>query len=527
MAEQRPADPRKQNDGLSRRKFLQVTGGAGAGLILAACAPGTPEESPTEAAVGDTTSPASTPTSTEPVTIRWIDAQAGPASYNERVFAQFMEEHPNVTVEYTLVPVAELATSIQAFLQSDDPPDIFAVPNFAAAMQLISQGVAQPLDPYVTSEWINSFPPGTFIEGGMMFDGGIYSYPHSGTRQCEGIFWYNADVFEMAGLDPDRGPETWDELRDFSTQIRDAGGGQAFGLVLQGKLAVSVGHLATVLATSSGDAFGPIGGGRSTIGGIDWRTGEYAFSSERYIEAIDFLRSMETDGLLFPGWPSLSPQDAMQRLAQGNAGMFSWGSYVVGQLANSADYPEFPLRFSPPPTANGERHHLNTDLALPRLLLHADSKAPDVAAELIMFRSSPEYFKGYVEEVQVQPAPLPEVNQTANVSDQFKAAADFFDEWIRIQPLTAGKNPEQSKVLLEMKPVEPDFGQIITAAIAGEISDPAAALSDLDSQLTAERTRAIEAVNAEGGDVHEDDWVFPNWDPSQDYDDSFYADLSS
>lgn len=517
MTEQRPESSGRS--GISRRRFLGLAGGASAAVILGGCSQGTPQTGSTGA--GGT----ATQGGSDPVTLRWVDSQAGPKSYNEKVFAEFEKQHPNVKVEYTLVPVAERAAAVQAFLQSDDPPDIFAAPSDEAARQMIAEGVVQPLDPYVTEEWKETFPPATFIEGAMMFNGEIYSYPHSGTRQSEGLLWYNKAAFEQAGLDPEQPPATWDELRDFSSRIVDAGGGQAFGLVLQGKLTISVGHLATVLATASGGAFGPIGGGRSTTGGIDWHTGEYVFSSDRYVEAVEFLRSLDADGLLFPGWPSLSPQDAMQRLAQGNAGMFSWGSYVVGQLENAGNYPDFPLGFAPPPTADGSRHHLNTDVALPSLLLHADSKAPEAAGQLIMFRSSREYFEGYVEEVQVQPSPLPEVNEQADVTPEFKAAASFFEEWIRFQPLPAGQNPDQSKVLLEMKPVEPNFHQIITAAISGEIADPRAALRELDDKLTADRERAIAAVRDSGSDVSVDDWVFPNWDPSEDYDADFYAEL--
>ena len=184
----------------------------------------------------------------EEITVRWVDAMAGPAEYNRTWFEAYEQQHPNVTIEYTLVPVAELDQTIQLYLQSDTPPDVFA--TTVPAGQLVEQEIVQPLDPYVTEEWKSHFPSDIWIEGGLVFDGSIFSYPHSGTRQSEGLLWYNKDLFRTAGLDPERPPATWAELREYARQITEAGNGQYYGLALPGKLPVSVGHFASVMATS-------------------------------------------------------------------------------------------------------------------------------------------------------------------------------------------------------------------------------------------------------------------------------------
>jgi multiple sugar transport system substrate-binding protein len=35
-------------------------------------------------------------------------------------------------------------------------------------------------------------------------------------------------------------------------------------------------------------------------GSIDWKTGEYAYASDPYVNAVEFLSSMQKDGSLFP-----------------------------------------------------------------------------------------------------------------------------------------------------------------------------------------------------------------------------------
>ncbi|MGH7348546.1 MAG: ABC transporter substrate-binding protein [Candidatus Rokuibacteriota bacterium] len=512
---------RQSSPGLSRRRLLKIATGSAFALPIAACFQPQQGAAPTPTAgatAGATAAPTSSPRG--PVTIRWVDAQAGPANYNRSWYERYQEMHPNVKIEYTLVPVAEASRTIQLFLQSDTPPDVFADTG-VPAVSLIANKVVQPIEPYVTKEWKDTFPPETWLEGGMVFEGQAYSFPHSGTRQSEGVLFYNKDVFRKAGLDPEKPPATWAELREYSRQITEAGKGQFYGMIYSGRLPQQVGQFATVMATSSGSAFGPIGGGRATTGGIDWTTGDYAYSRDLYAEAVELLRQLDQDGSVFPGWASLSPQDAMARMAQGVAGMFAWGSYVVGQL-RTGNYPEFDYGFAPPPTKGSQRFHLNTDPALPGLYLNAQSKAPDVVGELIMFRSSPEYFKGYVEQVGVQPSPLPDVDAAANVQPQFAGALKFFNDWVRYQPMPTIRNTQQTQVALEMKQVQPNFAGRILAGVAGE-ADIRASLRQYDQLLTAERARAIEAVKAKGADVSTDDWVFRNWTRSKDYGDADYS----
>ncbi len=84
------------------------------------------------------------------------------------------------------------------------------------------------------------------------------------------------------------------------------------------------------------------------------------------------------------------------------------------------------------------------------------------------------------------------------------------------------RNPQVADVITEMKPITPNVGDIIMGAFSGAITDLRGALKTYNDAVTAERARAIAAVQARGGKVSKQDWVFANWDPARDYTPDMY-----
>jgi len=99
------------------------------------------------------------------------------------------------------------------------------------------------------------------------------------------------------------------------------------------------------------------------------------------------------------------------------------------------------------------------------------------------------------------------------------------EAWMRLAPDPAVRNPDVAQVRLELRPVSPDLGELVQGVLVGQVSDAAAALQDLQDRASAELDRAIAAAQEQGADVSRDDWVFPNWDPTQDYSEDRYAEL--
>ena len=109
-----------------------------------------------------------------------------------------------------------LDKALTAF-NAGSPPD-FAVMDAPNLLTFLSIGAIVPLDEYVEQEggqaYLDGFTPG-FLKVGQ-YDGKLWSIPF---QRSTPILYYNKDFFREAGLDPDRPPQTWDELVEYSQKL--------------------------------------------------------------------------------------------------------------------------------------------------------------------------------------------------------------------------------------------------------------------------------------------------------------------
>jgi multiple sugar transport system substrate-binding protein len=94
---------------------------------------------------------------------------------------------------------------------------------------------------------------------------------------------------------------------------------------------------------------------------------------------------------------------------------------------------------------------------------------------------------------------------------------------MRLGPMVTVRNPDVAQVALERRPLTPDFGELMQGMLAGQVSDPKAAMEDLASRSNAELERAIKAAQDKGANVSRDDFVFADWDPNEEYTEDKYA----
>jgi multiple sugar transport system substrate-binding protein len=106
------------------------------------------------------------------------------------------------------------------------------------------------------------------------------------------------------------------------------------------------------------------------------------------------------------------------------------------------------------------------------------------------------------------------------VHPTFRSAAQMMTDTIHLAPSAVVRNPDVSRVAAAMKPVHPNLGEIVAGVMTGDVPDARKALTELSGKLEAEREKAIQTVNAEGGEVSVDDWAFPDWTRGTDYEQS-------
>ncbi|GGX88131.1 ABC transporter substrate-binding protein [Litchfieldella qijiaojingensis] len=145
--------------------------------------------------------------------------------------ADFEAEHPDISVDAIYAGNYD-DTRVRAMsaVEAGDAPQL-SVMFSIDLYELIEQNVIVPFDDLVQNgeegEWLDSFYP-ALMENGRL-DGKTYGIPF---QRSTIVFYWNKDAFEAAGLDPERPPETWEEMAEMGAAIREASGGEQWGVMV-------------------------------------------------------------------------------------------------------------------------------------------------------------------------------------------------------------------------------------------------------------------------------------------------------
>ncbi|MFF4272036.1 ABC transporter substrate-binding protein [Streptomyces sp. NPDC001536] len=146
-------------------------------------------------------------------------AKADRAFFEEDV-AAFERQNPDIdVVAHDAFPCQDPKT-FDAKLAGGQMEDVFYT-YFTDAKHVVDIGQAADLTPYVKE--LKSYDTiQQQLRDVYTVDGKVYGIPRTGYSM--GLI-YNRALFEKAGLDPDRPPATWDELRDAAKKIAALGDG--------------------------------------------------------------------------------------------------------------------------------------------------------------------------------------------------------------------------------------------------------------------------------------------------------------
>lgn len=139
-----------------------------------------------------------------------------------RVIEELVEEfnitHPEIKVEAVYAGnYSQCLQKTQSAWKAGNPPEV-AILAAVHSLTLARTGTIEPLDKFVEESdgekfWSDFFP--AFRED-VTLEGKIWSLPSQRSVQ---VFYYNADLFKKAGLDPDKAPVTWDELVSYAQKL--------------------------------------------------------------------------------------------------------------------------------------------------------------------------------------------------------------------------------------------------------------------------------------------------------------------
>lgn len=174
--------------------------------LWTACAKTQPAEAPT------TSAGAQPPAGEEPAVLRvWITWGDNPAQIQE-LFNGYATA-ANVKVEVNS-PVED--DKVIAALSGSQPPDILVLGGPDSVAMWVNEGLVAALDDLIATHNIDVediYPP-MLAQG--RYQGKLYAVPWG--TDTYGLYW-NKDLFEEAGLDPEKPPQTMEELFEYANKL--------------------------------------------------------------------------------------------------------------------------------------------------------------------------------------------------------------------------------------------------------------------------------------------------------------------
>jgi sn-glycerol 3-phosphate transport system substrate-binding protein len=190
------------------------------GMLLTACAQATEAPASEEQMTEEPIMTEEPPASTGPVEITFWHAMSGSrADVIAAMADRFNQANPGVklSTEYT-GSYAETLTKALAAYRTGQPPTIVQVYE-VGTQTMLDSGAIVPVYPLNQGEvdWNDIVQP---IMKYYSVQGNLYCMPFNSSTA---MLYYNKDMLEAAGLDPEDPPETWAEVEEYSLAVIDAG----------------------------------------------------------------------------------------------------------------------------------------------------------------------------------------------------------------------------------------------------------------------------------------------------------------
>lgn len=157
--------------------------------------------------------------------ITWWHAMGGELGQKLEGVAQAFNE---TQTDYRVTPVfrgtyPETMTSAIAAFRAGEQPHIVQIFDVGTGTMMGADSAIYPAHQLMKDHG-KAFNPEEFLEVVVGYytdpEGNMLSFPFNSSTP---ILYYNKEIFETAGLDPEQPPQTWGQLEEFSRKIMDSG----------------------------------------------------------------------------------------------------------------------------------------------------------------------------------------------------------------------------------------------------------------------------------------------------------------
>ncbi|MFD1608226.1 extracellular solute-binding protein [Oceanobacillus luteolus] len=420
-------------------------------LLLAACS-GDDDDGSSETDGAEGTSDEATEGEDGEITLEyWQYSFDSKVSLMDELIKEFEEANPGIKVKQTNFPYDQYNEQVAVQVPAGRGPDVINL-FYGWVPTYVDAGYLQPLpqDAFPHEEIESEFFP--LVEATKM-DGEYWTIP---TAVRTLALFYNKDLFEEAGLDPDSPPTTWEELEEYAVKLTKAD---------------SNGRL-----EQSGMAWEPAQQGHQWLrDGLTRQAGGEVLSEDRKeviwgddpagLEAFKYWLSFPTDlGTSEQGFYT----DDVTAFVTEKAAMNVDGSFRIGTLQNDA--PD--LNYAVAPLPGNVEQSTNASFWTNGITAKVEGEKLDAAVKFLQFLTSDEVMERWLDEIGELPAKEAVAMQDKYVNDEIYgpfieslpyANAHFFVDETKERELVINA---ANKVLMEGADPEDAFNELVESTQA-------------------------------------------------------------
>ena len=301
----------------------------------------------------------------EGVTILEVWSRDNVAALLETPVKEFNESQDKVEVKVTPIPANAFAEQYATALAAKKAPDVVTldlvhVPYFA------SIGAFKDITPEFDQLEYKDQLTEAMVNLGQV-EGKQYAVPLS--ADVSGLI-YNKDHFREVGLDPEKPPVTWQELREYAKKLtKDNRYGYVYAAGAPGTLMFNF----LPFVWGNGGDITSDDGKKALIG------------SDEAVEALQFMTDLtQKDKVAPPGSPTYQGQNAFDAFTTGSASMIVYGNFKVSEL--NLNYPDIDYGVALIPKNEGKEHSSFAGGDL--VAISADTDKEEAAWDFINFALS-------------------------------------------------------------------------------------------------------------------------------------------
>ena len=292
---------------ISRRSFLKASAVVAGAAALAAC--GGSDSSSTAASTAGSTAASGAASEGGATNLVWTIWDKESTAYWQAMADGYMASHDNVTIEMLDLGSTDYMTVLATQLAGAADIDVLSIKDIPGYANLINLDYLAPMNDVLTRDTADF--NGT-IEQLTTDDGNFYAVPF---RNDFWVLFYNKDLFEQAGLDPNTPPTTYDEMLEMAeklSQLTTADGNKVYPF---GQTTASVAISGSALNSMIFNFGGTV---------LD-ENGQLSIDNQGFKDAITMLKTLDEKGY---NPQNAKLKDLRQLFATGQLAMYydqSWG----------------------------------------------------------------------------------------------------------------------------------------------------------------------------------------------------------